>query len=187
MDYYLGEIRIFTFSTMPSGWMPCNGQSLPIQTNQALYSLLGTHFGGNATTNFNLPNLNGTVIVGTGIAAKTGTVYELGNAGAGGAESVKITTQTMPAHTHYAVGANESYNNYFPNSNILGNPNTQAPGSPVKNSSTVNVYGTATNLIASAANTLTNTGDGAAHENRQPYMPLMYCISINGIYPPRPY
>lgn len=188
MDYYLGEIRIFPFSTMPSDWMPCNGQSLPIQTNQALYSLLGTNFGGNAT-NFNLPNLNGTVIVGTGIAAKSGTCYVLGNynvpTNQTGMESVLLTPTNLPAHTHY-VNANESYTSYLPEV-YLGNPNIKGVSPQIVNASTANIYGGYTNTITLPADTISSTGDGAGHENRQPFMPLVYCIATaNGLYPPRP-
>jgi len=188
MDYYLGEIRIFPFSAVPAGWAPCNGQQLSVQQNSALYSLLGTNYGGN-TVNFNLPNLNGTVIVGTGIAAKSGTKYPLGNAGAGGAEAVQITDTTMPAHTHIISSAN-TYDASNATDEFLGNPNT--PTSSTQ--SNLNPNGSTTNLYAPAGqNTTTlnpksisNVGGGTAHENRQPYMALVYCIATTGTYPPRP-
>lgn len=187
MDYYIGEIRIFPFSKIPSGWTACNGQQMNIQQNAALYSLLGIYYGGDAKTYFNLPKLNGKVIVGTG-TAKSGTNYVLGNynvpVNQTGMEAVPLTATNMPAHMH-AFGADNSYNNYFPTADVLGNPNTK--GGTVQNQGNISTYGSAINLTPLPADTITNTGGGQGHENRQPFLALVYCIATsNGIYPPRP-
>ena len=185
MYYLTGEIRIFPFSQVPEGWEPCNGQQLQISRNQALFSLLKNYYGGDGKVYFNLPNLNGTVIVGAG-QAKSGTYYQLGNEGAGGSETVQLDINTMPAHTHI-MGANKAYNNYFPNGDILADPNTQAAGSAAKNTGTANIYGKAAALVNMPANTVTDTGAGLPHENRQPFLPLVYCIATaGGDYPSRP-
>ena len=192
MDYFIGEIRLFPFAAIPKGWVACNGQIFNMQQNQALYSLLGNYYGGSVASNtFGLPNLNGTVIVGTGVA-DTSTSYQLGNAGAGGAESIALTIPQMPAHNHFVIAAN-SYDTNVPTSNFLGNPNiptsnTQTRLNPA--GSSTNMYNnqpTVTTLTSLNSASITNAGSGAVHENRQPFMPMMYCIAITGgLYPSRP-
>lgn len=186
MDYYIGEIKLFTYNSIPSGWLSCSGQTLNAnqQNLVPLYSLIGNIYGGKAPQTFNLPNLNGTVIVGSGQAA-TGTYYQLG--AAGGSEIVLLTQQNMPAHNH-SVAATNSYNAYLPSSNFLGNPNVVGSSPQRTNASTANLYAAynpngITNL---PVDTVTNAGDDKAHENRQPFMSLVYCIAINGTYPQRP-
>jgi microcystin-dependent protein len=185
MDNYLGEIRIFPYSKTPRGWMQCNGQLLTIQQYNALYSLLGSYYGGDGRTTFGLPKLNGTVIVNQGVAA-TGTHYQLGTAGAGGEEQVALTSQMMPVHNHF-IEAGETYDTFLPTGEYLGNPNVPTSSTQVpKNASTANIYNRGGNLVPLAATTLLPEGAGVGHENRSPYLVLCYCIATTGNYPPRP-
>jgi len=181
MDNFIGEIKLYPYTRIPNGWMPCNGQSLVIQQNAALYALLGLQFGGN-NTNFNLPNLNGRAIVGAGINPTTGTAYVQGQSG--GAEGVTLSTANLPQHTHY-INVNTSYDIFPPGTNFLGNPNT--PTQTKKNTANANLYNAGTAPMTTLpTNTIASIGGGQAHENRQPYLPLVYCIATTGIFPPRP-
>ena len=180
MDPLVGEIRLFPFNYAPSGWALCNGQSLPVSTNQALYALIGNLYGGNAQ-NFNVPNLNGRAII------STSAQYPVQGT-AGGSETVTLTTANLPPHTH-SILTNNSYDLGNPNANFLGNPNVKTTGSSAAtNASTANFYAvnpqpsTVTNLLPTS---VTATGGGGAHENRSPYLVMNYCIALQGIWPPR--
>lgn len=190
-DYFLGEIRLFTYGPnhIPNGWVPCNGQLLQANTNMALYSLLGNTYGGVTGQNFNLPNLNGRMIVGTGLyTSPSGNVQY--NAGvAGGTETVTLQSNNLPMHGHYINTAN-SYNAPVPTSNYFGNPNVKTlPSQPQNNTSTANLYAPFVNqqtpTVTLPANMVGSAGGSAPHENRSPYQVLYYCICVSGIYPPR--
>jgi microcystin-dependent protein len=184
MDNYLGEIRIFPYSRIPSGWLACNGQTLQIQQYQALFSLLSSIYGGNGSTNFNLPNLNGKVIVGQGTST-TGTTYQIGIAG--GAASVALTTANIPAHNH-TVNAATTYDSNNATNELLGNPNvTTSTTQTDKNiaAAQVNLYGAGPANTTLNSGSITTTGTAQAHENRMPYMALIYCIATSGQYPTR--
>ena len=164
-DPYLGEVRILTYKFAPRGWAFCNGQVLPIDQNTALFSLLGTTYGGNGQTTFALPNLQGRTPLsqgqGPGLSA-----YSLGQTG--GVEAVTLTQQQIAPHTHALMAS--------------GNAGTgSVPGA------TAALATTATNQYAPAAGMVTmgNIGDPAqAHGNRQPFLALSYCIAVEGIFPP---
>ncbi|WP_343693962.1 tail fiber protein [Chitinophaga sp.] len=179
MENYLGEIRVFSYGQAPRGWIPCSGQLLPIAQNQALFSLLGIYYGGNGTTNFQLPNLNGRTIVGTG-TSKSGTPYSIGQPG--GAETVTLVSNELPIHTHL-VRTSNAYDLGTPSTNYLGNPDIKG-ASPVSNKATVNLYAPAGTLTPMAP-CITQTGGNQAHDNRQPYLVMNYCIAAQGIYPSR--
>lgn len=193
MDNFLGEIRLFSYvgqnvdHIINNTWMPCHGQLLSINQYQALYSLVGFQFGGDQKTNFNLPNLNGRTIIGSGRSPFSGTFYQTGNAG--GAESVALTTANLPPHVH-TVNANKQYDTlnpklHFPgNVNIAGSSVTQAN----KNLGTVNLYIPVNKNALTTLNpaTVSATGAGAAHENRMPFITQQYYIAYAGVYPPRP-
>lgn len=182
MDNYIGEIRIFPYNRIPNndGWVPCNGQILEVTDNQALFSLLGVKYGGNGTTTFGLPNLNGRTIIGY-----DPNYYPIGEAG--GLENVTLTINTMPNHNHTVLVKN-SYDSMLPGTNFIGNPTVQTdPEQAVENAAnsflyTPSVTGTETTLhpLSIAA-----TGDGGSHENRMPFLAMQYCIATKGIYPPR--
>lgn len=158
---FLSEIRLFSFNFPPKGWAFCNGQLLPINQNQALFSLLGTTYGGNGQTTFALPDLRGRC------AMHEGSGFTLGQAA--GAESVTITQQTMPQHVHFLQGANKDGSLPVPTNNLLGNFN--------------NGYRAATNLIPLLAGTVTNVGGSQPHLNMSPYLVINFCIALQGIFP----
>jgi microcystin-dependent protein len=159
---FLSEIRIFSFNFPPKGWAFCNGQFLPINQNQALFSLLGTTYGGNGQTTFALPNLRGRLPV------HEGSGHTLGEAA--GASAVTIDQQTMPQHLHF-VGVNSGTGNA---NTPLGNFLAKAPA---------NLYSPPASLVAMNAGSVTNTGGSQAHTNLMPYLVLNFCIALQGIFP----
>jgi microcystin-dependent protein len=162
---FLGEIRIFSFSFAPKGWAQANGQFLPINQNTALFSLLGTTYGGNGTQTFALPNLQGGVTMGFSGTHPQG--QSLGEA------SHALTISEMPAHTH-VPSAN----------NALGTQSAPA-GNYWANDSNLNAtFGSAPNATLNPA-AIANTGGGQAHSNMMPYLTLNFCIALQGIFPPR--
>jgi len=169
---FLSEIRIMSFNFPPKGWALCNGALLPINQNQALFSLLGTTYGGNGQTTFALPNLQGRV------AMHVGNGHILGERA--GEESHTINTTEMPAHIHPASGDAKAGN---ATSAIPTVPNT-LPG----NASPTLVYspgGGAMQAVAMNPVMVTNAGGSQAHENRQPFLCLSFCIALQGIFPSR--
>lgn len=168
-DPFLGEIKLVAYGGIPHGWAPCDGRLLAINTNQALFSLLGTTYGGNGVTTFALPDLRGRVAMHASSTNPLGTV--------GGVENVTLTTNNLPAHNH-AVGATSTAadNTTFTNNFVAATTNAQGA---------VNLYGAAASLQPMAAGVVSNTGGGQPHENCQPSLVLNYCIALNGIFPSR--
>lgn len=160
---FLSEIRIMSFNFAPKGWALCNGQLLPINQNQALFSLLGTTYGGNGQTNFALPNLQGAVPIHEGNGHIRGE--------AGGATAVTISQQTMAQHLHFEQGT----------SNSSGNVAT--PGNALLAASNVTVYGPPAALVALDPSTVAPVGGSQAHNNMMPYLVLSFCIALQGIFP----
>jgi microcystin-dependent protein len=160
---FLSEIRIFSFAYAPKTWALCNGQVLPINQNQALFSLLGTTYGGNGQTTFALPDLRGQVPIHVGSGNTLGTKA--------GTSSVTITQSTMPQHLHLGQGT----------SNSSGNVAT--PGNALLAASNVTVYGPPASLVALDPSSVTNVGGSQAHENKQPFLVLNFCIALQGIFP----
>lgn len=186
MDNYIGEIRLFPYNHIPANWMACNGQTLNLQQYQALGALIVNTYGGNFPQNFNLPNLNGKVIVGVGQNATSQTIYNMGNTG--GQESVTLTAANLPPHMHTAF-ASETYDTTSPSTNFLANPNTPTlSGQSTKNINPVNAYNQSGTLTGLHPATVTSTGSTApvTHENRMPYLPMVYCIATQGVWPPKP-
>jgi microcystin-dependent protein len=160
---FLSEIRIFSFNFPPKGWSFCNGQFLPINQNQALFSLLGTTYGGNGQTTFALPNLRGQA------ALHFGGGFTLGQAG--GSTSVTITQQTMPQHLHFLNGTTTT-----------GNSSPLANAVPATLGATI--YSNAvSNLATFDPSSVTSVGGSQAHTNLQPYLVLNFCIALQGIFP----
>jgi microcystin-dependent protein len=163
---FLAEIRMMSFNFPPKGWALANGQLLPINQNQALFSLLGTTYGGNGQTTFGLPNLQGRVPIHVG-GGHTG-----GETGGEGAHT--LVTAELPAHTH-SVGASlisEATGGVTtPVGNFLGGVN--------------NMYHVPPSSASMHSQTVANTGGGQSHSNMQPYLTVSFCIALQGIFPSR--
>ena len=179
MENYLGEIRVFSFGTIPRGWAACAGQLLAINQNQALFSLLGTYYGGNGVQNFALPDFRGQTPIGVGNAAY-GTTYVIGEKG--GVENVTLTTTTMAAHNHLMNGQSAAAA-----ANLAASP-TRIIASPAKSGSTDVLYSFSTanaNLTPLNPQSLSMTGSNVAHANMPPFLTLNVCIALQGIFPSR--
>ena len=174
-DQFIGEIRIFPFNYAPYGWAFCNGQLLPISQNTALFALLGTNFGGNGTTIFGLPNLQGSVPVDWGQGP--GLSYrDLGEIG--GEQTVTLNLNQVPAHTHgFQASPNRSTANTPSSQTSLGRTE---PG---------NLYKTTTGSPALGALATGAVGDfpggTTPHGNMMPFLTLNFCIALTGIFPAR--
>ena len=169
-DPFVGEIRTFGFNFPPTGWAQCNGQLLPISQNTALFSLLGTNYGGDGRTTFALPNLQGAspMAQGQGPGLSDRYIGELGGAG-----SVTLIQSEMPAHTHVVSGSGRPANENDPNNFYWG-------------AGVANMYNPAANPPQQMApQTLGPAGGSTPHNNMQPYLVLNFCIALQGIFPPR--
>lgn len=167
---YVGEIRIFAGNFPPNGWMFCNGQLLPISENDVLFQLIGTTYGGDGNSTFNLPNLQSRVPIHMG--SQGGIPYQLGEFA--GQEQVTLTTQQMPAHTHPMIASLTNGSAQTPGGNILAQPVSQQPD--------LLAYGSDT--VANMSNqTIVPVGGSQPHDNCQPFLCLNYIISLFGVYP----
>ena len=159
---FLSEIRIMSFVFAPKGWALCNGQLLPINQNQALFSLLGTTFGGDGRVNFGLPDCQGRT------PNHVGSGFTLGEKG--GEQAHTLSIAELPQHAHFAQGAAQAADVGSPtNAVLLGIIN--------------NVYGPPTNLVAMSPGEIGNVGGSQAHLNMQPFLALTFCIALQGIFP----
>ena len=161
---FLSEIRIMSFDFAPKGWALCNGQLLPINQNQALFSLLGTTYGGNGQTTFALPNLQGRVPI------HVGSGHTLGERAGEYAHTLSISG--LPQHTHAANATSVAATAGTPSNTLML---SQAVGA--------NLYGAAANLQPMAPNATTPLGGSQPHENMQPFLTLNFCIALQGIFP----
>jgi microcystin-dependent protein len=171
---YVGEIQIFGFNFAPVGWAQCNGALLPINQNTALFSLIGTNFGGNGQTNFQLPNFAGRAACSQGQGPGL-TQRDIGDAF--GTEQVTLTTAQIPAHSHAmnvyhqtnaALQSNVPANGYGLTGPATSSP--YVPGNPVPNTTL-------------AGPVIGGTGGNQPHENRQPLLALNFCIALQGAFP----
>ncbi|HEX9943916.1 MAG TPA: tail fiber protein [Thermoanaerobaculia bacterium] len=158
---FLSEVRIMSFVFAPKGWALCNGQLLPINQNQALFSLLGTTFGGDGRVNFALPDLRGRTPI------HVGSGHTLGERG--GEQAHTLSIAELPTHTHVLNGTSNPGNALIPGGNLLAKVNLPAYHSP-------------DNLVAMAPS-VTNVGGSQAHLNMQPFLTLSFCIALQGIFP----
>ena len=164
---FIAEIRIFAGNFAPRGWAFCNGQLLPISQNTALFSLIGTTYGGDGRTTTGLPDLEGRAPMHAGHGPGL-TNRRLGEKV--GAESVVLDEEQMPSHTHQLVGTEEDIDASSPVDNYLGVGN--------------DLYSTSDGATL-AGSSLPNTGGSQAHNNMQPYLALNFIIALQGIYPSR--
>jgi microcystin-dependent protein len=163
---FLSEIRIMSFVFAPKGWALCNGQLLPINQNQALFSLLGTTYGGNGQTTFALPDLRDRVPI------HVGGGHTLGERA--GEQAHTLSIAELPEHTHVANATSVAATAGAPSNTLML---SQAVGA--------NLYAAATNLQQMAPNATTPLGDSQAHQNMQPFLTLSFCIALQGIFPSR--
>jgi microcystin-dependent protein len=172
----MSEVKIVPFGFAPKGWALCNGQFLPINQNQALFSLLGTTYGGNGQTTFALPDLRGRASMHVGSGQDLGV--------SAGTETVTLTQSQMPAHVHFPMAKNAQGTTGIPASNVVlaQAVAVQADQSTVP----VSMYSinAATDLVLNPA-AISNTGGSQPHENRQPYLVLNFCIALLGVFPSR--
>jgi len=171
-NQYVGELRLVSFSFAPVGWALAQGQILPISQNTALFSLLGTYYGGNGTSTFALPNMQGNVAVGVGQGPGL-SPYAIGETG--GSQYVTLLDSEVPNHTHNFQANKDNADQTGPGGNVLA-----------KTTGTSYIYapqGTAkANLTPQF---LTNFGGSLPHNNMQPYLTLNWLIAMQGVYPPR--
>lgn len=163
-DPFIGEIRMFGFSFPPKGWALCDGAQLAISQNQSLYSLLGTIYGGDGRTTFDLPHLRGRIPLNQGYGASIGQIS--------GQEVVTLGTTEIPSHTHTLHGEDDL--------GITPDPSNGIPGELPQG---LNGYSLNTNKTMSP-NAIASVG-GQNHENMMPFLVISFCIALTGTYPPR--
>ncbi|MDR3529655.1 MAG: tail fiber protein [Rhodopila sp.] len=175
---FLGQIALFPYNFAPRGWADCAGQLLPIRQYTALFSLLGTYYGGDGRMTFALPNLQGTVPVGQG-TQPGGSTYIIGETE--GSESVTLTTASMPAHSHPLSATTVHGTINSPGGNLLATPQQGNPPLTSKGE----IYNTAAPDTSLTQASIQPTGGSLPHNNVQPFLVLRYCIALQGIFPPR--
>jgi microcystin-dependent protein len=171
MDPFVAEIRIFPFNFAPKGWAWCDGQLLPLSQNTALFSLLGTTYGGDGKSNFALPDLQGRAPMHPGQGPGL-SLHDLGETG--GSETVTLLESEIPAHAH-ALTASQADGN-------TGSPAGQLVASGIGINMYAQASGSTTQLNPSA---VAPAGGDMPHNNLQPYLTCFFCIALQGVYPPR--
>lgn len=170
-DPFVAEIRIFPFNFAPTGWAWCDGQLLPLAQNTALFSLMGTTYGGNGMSNFALPDLQGRAPIHPGQGPGL-SLRDLGETG--GSETVTLLTSEMPYHAHTARAVvSDAADSRNPTGRSLAIGNAR-------------VYAAPASLVPMAPQGLGAAGGSAPHNNMQPYLTFYFCIAMQGVYPPRP-
>ena len=176
---FVAEIRMFGFNFAPTGWAQCNGQLLPISQNTALFSLLGTFYGGDGKSTFALPNLEGSAAIhqgqGNGLSE-----YFLGQQG--GSEFVTLLNTEMPAHNHSLSVTTGTGTTNSSTNNQLGKG---ASGNPVSGITQAKIYSTVAPTQQMAFQGMTITGGSLPHNNMMPYLTVNFCIAMQGVFPPR--
>ncbi|HXG95064.1 MAG TPA: tail fiber protein [Blastocatellia bacterium] len=167
-DPFVAEIRIFPFNFAPQGWAFCDGQILPISQNTALFSLLGTTYGGDGKSNFALPDLQGRAPMHPGQGPGL-SLHDLGETG--GSETVTLLESEIPSHSHGVSMSVRPADNLDPGGLALGTGN--------------NVYVAPGNQVSFSGNALAPAGGDQPHNNMQPYLTLNFCIALQGVFPPR--
>ena len=171
-DPFVAEIRIFPFNFAPRGWAWCDGQLLPLSQNTALFSLLGTTYGGNGKSNFALPDLQGRAPMHPGQGPGL-SLHDLGETG--GSETVTLLESEIPSHSHGVTCKQSDATLRLP------------PGQfPATGTGGILMYQTPGAIVQLNANTVTPAGGDAPHNNLQPYLTFYFCIALQGVFPPRP-
>lgn len=161
---FLAEVKIVSFNFAPRGWAFCNGQLLPINQNQALFSLLGTTYGGDGRTTFALPDLRGRTPIHTGV------MHNLGERG--GETAHTLSQSELPTHVHMISGTTAMPNSISASGAVTGRPRAS-------------IYRAPDGLTALTPATVTSVGGSQPHNNLQPYLVLNFCIALQGIFPSR--
>jgi microcystin-dependent protein len=170
---FVAEIRIFPFNFSPTGWAFCDGQLMPISQNTALFSLIGTFYGGDGKSTFALPNMQGNAPMNQG-QSTTGTNYFLGQAS--GSDAVTLLQTEIPLHSHSILAVTDPAELQIP-----------TPTRAIARSTNANAYKTTTtNLVQMATSMLSPSGGSLPHNNRMPYLTLNFCIALQGVFPQRP-
>jgi microcystin-dependent protein len=170
---FVGEVRVFPFNFAPKGWAFCNGQLLPISQNTALFSLLGTFYGGDGKSNFALPNMEGSLAVSQGQGPGL-QHYFLGQSG--GEPNVTLLTTEMPLHNHNLMTDTA----HAPDG---GSPSNAALG---KSPNTLLYTSSTAKLVPMSVSAITPAGSNFPHNNMMPYLTLNFCIAMQGVFPARP-
>lgn len=157
---FLSEIRVMSFGFPPKGWALCDGQLLPINQNQALFSLMGTTYGGDGRVNFGLPNLQGRVPM------HMGNSHTLGERG--GEQAHTLSISELPTHSHGLNANSAAANQTEPAANVFGAAGT---------------YESPATAVGTGPNSISSTGGSQAHLNMQPFLTLSFCIALQGIFP----
>lgn len=171
-DPFLGQIAFVAFNFAPIGWAECNGQAMSIVQNSALFALLGTTYGGNGSTTFNLPDMRGRTLVGVGQGPGLSN-YSQGQTG--GQETVTLNTNQIPAHSHSIAAVKADGNQSSPAGNLPANTKTLDKE-----------YSDATADTTMKSTMVSSTGGNQPHENRSPYLTLKCIIATQGVFPSRP-
>jgi microcystin-dependent protein len=169
-DPFVAEIRIFPFNFAPKGWAWCNGQLLPLSQNTALFSLLGTTYGGDGKSNFALPNMQGNAPMHPGQGPGL-SLHDLGETG--GSETVSLLESEIPAHSHGLLGVDDNGTFKTPGNMIFAGGNQMYLNPAAVNTSL-------------SPQVLAPAGGDQPHNNMQPYLTLNFCIALQGVFPPRP-
>src|SRR5215213_1523405 len=170
-DPFVAEIRIFPFNFAPKGWAWCDGQLLPLSQNTALFSLLGTTYGGDGKSNFALPDLQGRAPMHPGQGPGL-SLHDLGETG--GSETVTLLESEIPSHSHNVIAQPAPADTNLPANNVLARVTGATPYQPVGGS-----------LVSMAPEALAPAGGDQPHNNLQPYLTFYFCIALQGVFPPR--
>jgi microcystin-dependent protein len=171
MDPFVAEIRIFPFNFAPKGWAFCDGQILPLSQNTALFSLLGTTYGGDGKSNFALPDMQGNAPMHPGQGPGL-SLHDLGESG--GSDTVTLLESEMPAHSHNWMTSNQDGTDQSPvNEMFAGGVGGIA------------MYAAPASITQLAPNALPPAGGNQPHNNLMPYLTLTFCIALQGVFPPR--
>ncbi|MDN5923579.1 MAG: tail fiber protein [Xanthomonadales bacterium] len=171
-DPFVAEIRIFPFNFVPEGWAFCDGQLLPLSQNTALFSLLGTTYGGNGKSNFALPDLQGRAPMHPGQGPGL-SLHDLGESG--GSETVSLLESEVPSHNHGLLSLGTPGNRTTPAGNTIARPTAGVAFVPSAGAS----------LVPMSQQALAPNGSDQPHNNMQPYLTMYFCIALQGVFPPR--